>query len=71
MQIFKYIIYTCTVKFYNAQSKISADIIIYYCGIIQNIKEKCGGVFTADIYLKIFEDNVLNDKYIFFSHRYL
>ena len=25
---------------------------------IQNIEEQCGGTFTNDIYLKIFEDNV-------------
>ena len=35
----------------------------------KNIDEQCRGIFTADIYLKILEDNVLNnfDKYIFFS----
>jgi len=50
-----------------SQSKTSADIFIDYCGIIQNIDEQCGGVFIVDIYLKISEDNELNnlDKYFF------
>ena len=26
-----------------------------HCGIIQNIEEQCGGIFIADIYMKIFE----------------
>ena len=51
----------------NTQSKTSADIFIDYCGAIQYIEEKCGEIFTADIYLKIFEYNLLNnfDKYLF------
>ena len=52
---------------WSPQSKTSADFFIDYCGVMQNIAEQCGGTVTADIYLKIFEDNVLNsyDKYIF------
>ena len=36
--------------------------------MIQNIEEQCGGIFIADIYMKIFKDNVLNnfDKYTFY-----
>ena len=39
--------------------------------MVQNFEEQCGGIFTADIYLKIIDVNVLNnfDKcfFIFFS----
>ena len=45
----------------HTQSKTSAVISIDYCGIIQNIEEQCEGIFTDDIYLKIIEDNVLNN----------
>ena len=38
-----------------------------YCGTIQNIEEPCRGIFIADIYLKIFEDNVLHNFDIFFT----
>ena len=42
--------------------------------MIQNIEEQCRVVFIADIYVKIFEDNVLNnfDKYFiqFFTDIY-
>ena len=48
------------------QSKTSADIFIEYFNIIQYTEEQCGGIFTADIYLKIFEDNVLNNFDHFF-----
>ena len=51
----------------RSQSNTSADIFIDYCGIMQNIEEQCGESFTADIYLKIFEDNVMNNFDIFFS----
>ena len=57
--------------------KIKPEIIAYlsnnYSRIIQNIEEQCLGIFIADIYLKIFEDNVLNnfDQYFFIFHRYL
>ena len=37
--------------------KTSADFLINYCGIIQNI--------GANIYLRIFEDNILNNFYIY------
>ena len=53
------------------QSKTKCTLFIDYCGIIQNIKEQCGGIFIADIYVKICEDIVLNnfDRYfsIFFT----
>ena len=56
----------------STHCKTSADLFIDYCGIIHNIEEQYEGIFIADIYLKIFEDNVLNifDKYFFnfFSH---
>ena len=50
------------------RAKTSADIFIDYCGIMQNFEKQCGGIFTVDIYLKIFEDNVLNsfDTYFFY-----
>ena len=47
--------------------------VLYYCGAIQNIEEWCGGIFSVNIYMKIFEYNVLNnfDKYCFiFFHIY-
>ena len=49
-----------------SQSKTNAVVIID-CGTIQNIEEQCGRIFTADIHLKIYEDNIPNnfDKYIF------
>ena len=58
----------------TTQSKVSADIFIDYCGIIQNIAEQCWGIFTADIYLKIFEDTAQNDfdeKILHFFRKYL
>ena len=64
---------SCSSAFCTAQSKICADIFIDYCGVMQNIEEQCGGIFTADIiilYLKIFEYNVLNNFERFF-YRYL
>ena len=53
-----------------SHSKTSADFFKDYCGIIQ-----CGGIFTADIYLKIFEDYLLNNfgkhfKYISYMKNY-
>ena len=44
-------------------------VFIDYCGIVQNIEKQCVGTFIADVYMKIFEDNVLNnfDRYMFFS----
>ena len=44
----------------STQFKTSADIFIDYCGMIQNFEEQCRGIFTADIYLKICEDDILN-----------
>ena len=35
-------------------------IFIDYFGMAQNIDEQCGGIFIADIYMEIFEDNALN-----------
>ena len=58
----------------STQSKTKCRVFIGYCGILQKIEEQCGGIFIADIYVKIFEDNVLNnfDKYFqTFFHRYL
>ena len=48
-----------------SQSETKCRVFTDYCDIIQNIEEQCGGVFVADIYVEVFEDNVLNnfDKY--------
>ena len=50
-----------------AQSATKCRVVIDYCGVIQNIEEQYGGIFIADILMKIFEDNVLNnfDEYFF------
>ena len=47
----------------QTQSIAKYRVFIDYCGIKQNIEEKCGGISI----MKIFEDNVLNnfDKYFF------
>ena len=37
------------------------SVLINYCGTIQNIEEQCGYIFIADVYVKIFEDNLLNN----------
>ena len=36
-------------------------------GLMKNIEEQCGGILIADIYTKIFGNNVLNsfDEYLF------
>ena len=49
------------------QSKSKCRVFVEYCGIIQNIEELCAGNFIADSYMKIFEDNILNnfEKYFF------
>ena len=56
---------------FSSQSMTSTDIFIDYCSIIQNIAEQCGEIFIVDIYLKIFEDNVLNNIYKFFFFFFL
>ena len=42
-----------------------------FYGIIHNIEEQCEAYFIADIYMKIFEDDLLNNFDIIFFHRYL
>ena len=51
----------------TAQSKIKCRFFTDYWGIMQNIEEQRSGIFIADMYMKIFEDNVLNnfDEYFF------
>ena len=38
----------------TSQCKTSADNFIDYCGTMQNFEEQCEGIYTADIYLKIY-----------------
>ena len=47
---------------------LKPSVSVDYCGIIQNIEEQNEGIFIADNYKKIFEDNVLNNFVKHFLH---